>query len=352
MDLEGVRQAIAATMEKGRVPGIVLAVARSEGEVELIRYGVDAEGQALDVDSLLPVASVTKLATALAMLRIVDAGGAALDDPLAAHLPEAVAAQHGVTLRTLLSHTSGLALDLAAGAAPYDEALSWPVLAEACLLAPLDAAPMTRVQYSNVGYGLLGLIVERQTGMDFQRAVKTLALDPLGVEGYLGCEPPRRPAVLAEVRGAHAGTALEPYNSAFWRSLALPWGGLITTAAGALALVRAFQAASSGFLRPDTLTAATRDQAGGLPGGSVRPLIWPQCPWGLGPEIRGSKRPHWAPAEASPGSFGHAGQSGCLAWADPSRDVAWALLGARPADNGWLIRHATAVGSAVLAAAG
>src|SRR6185503_7846656 len=144
------------------------------------------------------------------------------------------------------------------------------------------------------------LIVEQQTSQPFPAALEALVLAPLGIEGYLGGELPRAPVTLADVRSSHAGTALEPFNSAFWRSLALPWAGLVTTASGALGLVRAFRGIPSGFLSPGLLARATSNQAGDLSGGFMPPLIWPRCWWGLGPELRDSKDPHWAPPEANP----------------------------------------------------
>jgi beta-lactamase class C len=243
-----------------------------------------------------------------------------------------------------------LPLDLPPGT-PYRAGLGWAELVGACLQTGPEAPPLVRVQYSNPGYGLLAIVVERLTGRSFPDALSALVLGPLRLEAYLGAEPPRRPAVLADVRGRHRGTALEPFNSAFWRGLGLPWGGLVTTARGALALVRAFQGRPSGLLRPETLAEARRNQTGDLGGGQVRPLIWPRCPWGLGPELRDAKTPHWAPAEASPDSFGHAGASGCVAWADPPSDLAWAIVGTRTADSGWLIRHGPAIGAAILASA-
>jgi len=302
-------------------------------------------------NSLFPVASVTKLATALAVLRLVDAGVVGLDDPLATHLPEAVSAAHpGVTIRRLLSHTSGLPTDVPQETAPYAPGLSWPSLAEACLRTPLQQPPFTRVRYSNVGFGLLAVVVERRTGRDFPSALRSMVLDPLGIEGYLGDEPPRPPATLSGVRGAHAKTPLEPFNSRFWRSLALPWAGLLTTPEGALALVRCFLETPSGFLRPETVAESLRSQTDDLGGGFVKPLVWNPCPWGLGPDLRGQKSPHWTPAPPilSPESFGHSGASGCLAWADPLRGVAWAILGTRTADSGWLLRRGPAVGEAIL----
>ena len=317
----------------------------------MLLYGTDAAGRPLNRDSLFPVASITKLATALALLRLVDAGVVALNDPLSLHIPEAAAAAHpGVTLRRLLSHTAGLPMDVSQERAAYTPGLSWPTLAEACLQTPLERPPFVRVQYSNTGYGLLAVVVERKTGMEFPVALGRLVLEPLGIEGYLGVQPPRPQVMLAGVRGPHTGTALEQFNSSFWNSLAMPWAGLLTTPEGALALVRCFLETPAGFLRLDTVAEALRSQTDGLAGGFAKPLLWDPSPWGLGPELRGRKAPHWAPAPplVSPESFGHSGASGCLVWADPTSGVAWAILGTRTAGSGWLLRRGPAISEAIL----
>lgn len=335
-------------MQSGQVPGILLAVARDGAPTRYLVAGADASGNPLRADTLFLVASITKLATALAALRLVDAGSLDLDEPLSRYLPATASAQPGVTLRTLLAHTSGLPLDIPADAAPYAVGLSWEALRRGCLQTRLEAAPLTRVQYSNVGYGLAAIVVETITGQPFAQALQELVLGPLHIEGYLGATPPRAVATLANVRGQHAGSELEPFNSAFYRSLALPWAGLITSADGALALVRAFAGEPANFLKPHTREAATRDQSHGLSGGFAPPLLWKPCPWGLGAELRGSKTPHWVPPEAGATSFGHSGASGCIAWASPAANVAWALLGTRTADSGWLLRRGPAIGAAIL----
>ena len=340
------RADIEEPLRTARVPGLVLAVARDGQPVERLVVGADAAGTPLAEDSLFPVASITKLATALAVLRLRDDGALRLDDSIVRYLPEAASAQPGVTVRKLLCHTAGLPTDVSSKLAPYAASLSWPILARACLETELAHRPDSLVLYSNVGYGLLGEIVERQMDQPFAQALRELVLDPLGIEAYLSV-PYRPTAKVADVRSRHRGTALEPYNSDFWLSLALPYGGLVTMMDGALALVQAFTGKAEGFLRTTTLVEATRNQVGELPGRSGV-LQWPFCPWGLGPELRDAKTPHWSPSEASAESFGHAGASGCLAWCDPSAGVAWAFHGARVADTGWLLRSGAAIGAAIL----
>ncbi|HVC32748.1 MAG TPA: serine hydrolase domain-containing protein [Chloroflexota bacterium] len=345
-----IRRAAEETMRVFQVPGLVVVATRGGQPLAQLFLGGDAAGHAVAPDSIFPVASVTKLATALAVLRLVDAGTLALDDALASVLPDAAAAQTGVTTRTLLCHDSGLPLDPRGETSLYAPGLTWPTLAQACLQTSLRWPPGSRVQYSNVGYGLLAVVVERLVGQAFPTALRSLVLDPLGIEGYLGSEPPRAPMVIADVRGPHADTPLAPFNAAFWRSLALPWAGLLTSVAGALGLLRAYQGLPVDFLELETLADATRNQTDDLGGGYAPPLVWPRCPWGLGPELRDQKTPHWAPAQAGPDSFGHAGASGCVAWSDPSTVVDWAILGTRTADNGWLVRRGPALGAAILAA--
>src|SRR6476659_4561692 len=150
-----VRDVAEEVMRGAQVPGMVLAAARGAQPAELLAIGEDALGRPLAPDTLFPVASITKLATALAVLRLADQGALTLDDQLSEHLPEALAAQHGVTIRALLCHTGGLPIDVADTLAPYAPGLDWPKLRAACLETPLETTPGMRVQYDNVSYGLL-----------------------------------------------------------------------------------------------------------------------------------------------------------------------------------------------------
>ena len=70
------------------VPGMIVAVKRDDRPTEYLAAGTDAREHPLNADTLIPVASVTKLATALAALRLADADKLKLDDPLALCLPE------------------------------------------------------------------------------------------------------------------------------------------------------------------------------------------------------------------------------------------------------------------------
>lgn len=336
-------------MSKFDVPGIALLMRRGDGEIEMFVEGTDATGKAITRASLFIVASITKLATALTVLRLIDLGVLGLDDALGEYLPKAKAVHEGVTLRTLLCHTAGLPRDLPNEHELYGTPMVWSDIGSECLRVGLEIPPRTRVMYGNVGYGLLALVVEYMTGKSFLGALRELVLDPLEIEGYLGDEPPIEPVKIKGVQSSHVGTDLEPYNSRYYRLLGLPWSGLITNADGALKLARAYAGETPGFLSATLRQKATADQTNGLPGGYGGRFDYPHCPWGLGVDLRGDKRPHWTPKNASQRTFGHAGASGVVVWHDPDKNVSWAIFGTRTADNAWLVRGAPEIAEKILA---
>lgn len=336
---------------KFEVPGLVMLSKRGNDEIMPLVIGTDAAGTAVTRESLFIVASITKLATALTLLRLVDEGKAGLDDALGKYLPNARVAQAGVTLRNLLCHTAGLPQDLPSEHELYGKPLAWKEIGQECLKVDLQMPPRTRVLYGNVGYGLLGLVVEMITQDSFLNSLRKLVLEPLGIEGYLGDEPPRQVVRLADVRSRHAGTELEPFNSRYYRSLGLPWSGLITNADGVLRLVRAFAGDPDGYLSDAVRDEAIENQTDHLSGGYGGRFDWTPAPWGLGVDLCGDKKPHWTPSNASPRTFGHAGASGCVAWHDPDKNISWVMLGTRTADNGWLVRGAPKIAEALLSKA-
>jgi CubicO group peptidase (beta-lactamase class C family) len=290
---------------------------------------------------------------------MVEDGAFALDTPLGDVLPEARAAAPGVTIGRLLSHTSGLPLDLPPGAVDFALGPDWPEMARAALRVAPAHAPGERVQYSNVAYYLLGLAAERVTGQPFRERLHATVFGPLGIEAYFREPLPDRVMTVGDADSDWVGTPREPYNSNFFRTWGLPASSVVTNAAGLLRLVQAY-AGQGGVIRPDTAALARSDVAGEIPGGYAttdafvgfrgsRAITWPSCAWGLGVEVQGGKVPHWAPASA-PRSFGQIGSSGCLAWCDPDAGAAWCVLGTRTTDSGWLVRYGAGIARAALTA--
>ncbi|KRO41796.1 MAG: hypothetical protein ABR58_04215 [Acidimicrobium sp. BACL19 MAG-120924-bin39] len=93
----------------------------------------------------------------------------------------------------------------------------------------------------------------------------------------------------------------------------------------------------------DAVTAQYPELDGIVPGiGRFDP-----CPWGLGPEIRGGKHPHWTSPHNSAVTYGHFGGSGTFVWVDPIADIACAVVGDRDFDS-WALTHWPEFSSAVL----
>ncbi|MBV8464243.1 MAG: beta-lactamase family protein [Acidimicrobiales bacterium] len=221
----------------------------------------DGAHRLLDVvgpeDRPLAWASVTKPATALAVLIAVEEGTLSLDEP---------AGPPGATVRHLLSHSSGLGPDP----------------------GPPMARPGARRIYSNAGYVVLGELVAARAGMAFAEYLQVGVLDPLRMGQ----------TVLDD--GAEGGAAA---------------AGLVGPLADLVRL--GCELASPTLVGAATHAAATQVVFPGLPG--VLPGFgrFDPCDWGLGVEIRGVKHPHWTGDDNAPSTYGHFGRSGSFLWIDP-----------------------------------
>lgn len=133
--------------------------------------------QGLRGTTQLPVASAGKWLTAATLMTLVDQGRLALDDPVARYLP-AFRADHGtITVRSLLSHTSGLPdLDCEG-----DPSTTLAACAESAALLPSVAAPGRVFHYSGVGYEIVGRLIEVITGESFERAFQDRIARPVGM---------------------------------------------------------------------------------------------------------------------------------------------------------------------------
>jgi len=144
--------------------------------------GRDVGGAPLDGASLFWIGSISKHLAALAVLKQVEAGAARLDAPVASYFDEVPAGALALggevcTLERLLSHTCGLPRDgQKAGLPPLDEgdpasASAWVAAAGAL---SLDFPPGSDRRYSNLGYALAGLLVERLSGAPYEEALQAL----------------------------------------------------------------------------------------------------------------------------------------------------------------------------------
>jgi len=158
---------------------------------DAVRY-LDGDGTELPVgmrvamreDSIFDAASLTKLFTATVLMTLIEEGRLALDEPIAKHLPSFESGdRRRVTLRHLLSHTSGLPDLLRLW-------VDWPDRAarrRAVLEAPLKGVPGTVFEYSCIGYIVAGFLAEQVSGRTLSALVQERIRQPLGLAdtGYL-----------------------------------------------------------------------------------------------------------------------------------------------------------------------
>jgi CubicO group peptidase (beta-lactamase class C family) len=250
----------------------------SDWPVDHAAAAVVRPGHELDVfgdpDRVFRLASISKPLAAWAALVAVEEGIVTLDDP-----PRGVEVQAGCTMRHLLSHAGGYAFD---GAVPI-------------------SPPGRRRIYSNTGFELVGAEVASASGMPFEQYLREAVFEPLGM-------------LASELRGSPA------------HGVRATTGDLARFAGELLGSVLLAPATASDAIRPQYA-----DLSGIVPGvGSFTP-----CPWGLGVEIHGAKRPHWMGRDNSPETFGHFGGAGTMMWVDPIADCALVALTDRPTDD-WI----------------
>jgi CubicO group peptidase (beta-lactamase class C family) len=202
---------------------------------------------------------------------------------------------------------------------------------------PLQSAPGNELRYSNVGYGVIARLTEQISGQQIWQTARSRVFEPLGIREIVA-DPAGltlgRVAHLADTN--HPGTDIETYNSAYWRGLALPWGGLFGTPRDAVRLAAAFLPSGGRFLSEAATSLMTSDQTMGVPGGVESAKVrWDSGRWGLGWEVKGEKRRHWTGDFTSPRTFCHFGHAGTLLWGDPERDIALAVFANRTVTHMW-----------------
>lgn len=177
---------LATQVETRHVPGAQVAVRLGDELILSEAYGLadQAAGTPLTTGHVFRVASHSKTFTAVAVLRLVEAGRLRLDDAVGTLLPDlADAPLAEVTVRELLSHTGGAIRDGVDAdfwqldrPFPDADALRRLVREHGAVYAPQE-----HFKYSNIGYGLLGTIIEAVTGQEYAAHLAESVLAPLGL---------------------------------------------------------------------------------------------------------------------------------------------------------------------------
>lgn len=205
---------VRAEMKKAGIPGLSLAVVQKGKVVKKAGYGfasLELEAKATP-QTLFEIGSVTKQFTAMLILTLVEEGKVKLDESVRTYLPDTPEAWQGVTVRHLLTHTSGIkSYTSVSGLA----VLSNRMLETSDVVAmvkdvPMDFQPGERFLYNNTGYYLLGGIAEKVTGETYWDLLKQRIFEPLGMASSRNSEPG---AVVRHRARGYLGTAARHANA-------------------------------------------------------------------------------------------------------------------------------------------
>ncbi|MEO6003480.1 MAG: serine hydrolase domain-containing protein [Opitutus sp.] len=327
-------------VEQGEISGAVMLVGDKDRILHLSAVGESdlKSHREMRTDDLFWIASMSKPITAVAIALLVDDGKLTFDDPVERHLPEfagqwvteessatrriLVKATRPITLRDLLTHTSGVG-----EYAVTDPHWTLAEMSKVLAREPLRFQPGTRWGYSTAGTDVLGRVVEKVSGQPFEVFLRQRLFEPLGMKDtgfYPSPEqeqrrardyrPSREPGKLEEITVGYL------YGAAVMDPARPPLGGagLFSTAADIFQFYRMMLNGgtfdSHRILKSETVTEMTRKQTRDL---TARPGM----PWGLGFCVIEDPSKMEANATLSPGTFGHGGAHGTNSWADPQRGL-------------------------------
>ena len=181
-DLARVDELVRAEMQRQKIPGVAVAVIRNGVPIKAEGYG------RANVEHDVPVTQATifqsgslgKQFTAAAVMLLVEDGRLSLIDPLTKFFPDAPPRWKRITVRHLLTHTSGLP-DYTAGAVNYRKDYTEDDLLKLAYGLKLEFEPGARWNYSNTGYVVLGALVRKASGGFYGDLLRTRVFAPLGM---------------------------------------------------------------------------------------------------------------------------------------------------------------------------
>lgn len=329
----------------GEISGAVSLLADRDQVLHLSAVGTShlASGRPMQTDDLFWIASMSKPITAVAIGLLVDDGKLSFDDPVEKFLPEyadlwvlqeqsagqriLVTSTRPITLRDLLTHTSGLGEYRVTD--PH-----WTLGQLSAVLArePLRFQPGSRWGYSTAGTDLLGRVAEVASGTPLAEFLQTRLFDPLGMKDTTFWPTADQYRRLAQDYrpGPEPHTLVETavgylYGGSITDRQRPPLGGagLFSTATDIAAFYQMMlnEGAFKGrqILTPATVAEMTRKQTGDLRARSG-------MPWGLGFCVIEDPSQMEANATLSPGTFGHGGAHGTNSWADPMTGLVYVFM--------------------------
>ncbi len=182
-----------AAMQQQEIPGMTVGLAKNGTMLYVQAYGVSdvATRQATQTSTVFEIGSITKQFTAALIMKLQEQGKLQVDDSINLYLPE-YNFPSAITLRMLLTHTSGLA-----NYTGFPDYASWAEngVSEATLLTAVSQAPLlfqpgAEWSYSNSNYFALGAIIEKLSGQSYAANIEQYIFQPLGLTNTYYSLPP------------------------------------------------------------------------------------------------------------------------------------------------------------------
>lgn len=351
--------------QEDRIPSIGLIVGRN-GKITpphlFGRQQCAADSDPIREDAIFLIASITKPIVAMGIVLLAERCQLAMGDRVKKYIPEfAETGKHGITIRHLLTHTSGLPdmlpenVDLRKAGSPLS------AFVEGTCKVENDFPPGRGVRYQSMGFALLGEIIHRITGKTCAEFLKEEFFQPLEMhdtelgapDDWFEGEHPRTDRI-TEIRLPKEQSADDSWhwNNRYWRSLGAPWGGLLTTpsdlAKFAQMMLNGGTCNGTRILSHAAIDAATRNQLEHM---RDIPADDRRCrPWGWGWRL------NWPAHTANfgdmlgPRTYGHWGATGTVMWMDPDQNAFAIVLTTQPQEpeGFYLARISNAIAAAMV----
>jgi methyl acetate hydrolase len=345
------------SIEAGEVPGVVAMAATAGGKIYEGAFGVRRLGdaQAMTLDSVFRIASMTKAITSVAAMQLVERGTLTLDGPVPAIDPALASpqvltgfdaqgqpllrpAKRPITLKHLLTHTAGFCYEIwNPDVARYLDATGTPRQFSgklAALRQPLMFDPGERWEYG-INIDWAGRLVEEVSGQQLDAYFAEHIFGPLGMNdtGFSPSPEQRARQAVVHQREADGSLTPQPLEELTPREFLAGGGALYSTAGDYLAFLQALLRGGGGILKPETVALMGENHVGGLPAGVLKtndPLLtndvdfFPGQPvrWGLGYMLT----PEPGPNGRGAGSVTWAGIFNSYYWLDPVTRVAGLIM--------------------------
>jgi len=335
-DVAAISERIHPFVETREIAGAVTLVAAPDKVVHLAATGKAnvAADRPMRPDSIFWIASMSKPITATAVLMMRDEGKLSVEDPVETFLPEFKELRDAngkpvqVTVRHLLTHTSGLGEALAAESRDVKDLAG---LTPIYVKKPVQFAPGSKWAYCQSGINTAARIVEVLSGLPFDRFVEQRLFGPLGMKDttfHLSEE--QLPRLAAAYRRSGEGELIEtPIGLLQGKSptsrdrYPAANAGLFSTAPDYARFCRMIlnggELDGRRYVKPESVALMTSLRTGDLKTGFT-----PGNGWGLGWCV--VRQPQGVTAALSPGTFGHGGAYGTQAWIDPTQKRVYILM--------------------------